>query len=185
MASLQALLQQKLMEATLRPTSLIAGPASTGTAFVRMDAYRQTFHALVNALTTYKPAMLEVKRAYNAMLDRATDSVQLHNQLQRKLAQAQRPALAQHAGGTSTCMPSDVKQVCTEDQQQLLVASAAASQAEAQARAAEAAVSDASGRLRSMQRQVQDLKQDIARMRSGMLTASSWHRPAPRKSLGT
>lgn len=169
-----------LTRAALRPVRLSAYHTPTADAFTRMDAHRQTFHALVNALTTYRPVMLRVKQAYDAMLDRATASMQLHKQLSAKLTVA-RTAISKcqtHPGSAS-------KHAAAEMEQQLLLSSAAAGQAEAQARAAEAAVSDAAGRLRSMQRQVQDLKQDIARLRMGMLASCSWRSPTARKGLGT
>ena len=153
-------------------------PTPMASAFARMDAHRQTFHALINALTTYKPAMLEVKQAYDAALDRATDSVQLHYQLTRKLASAQHPSspLDLAKAPKRSCIAG--KSAASDLESQLQQADAAAHQADSEARAAEAAVNDAGGRLCSLQRQVLDLKQSIASLRADMLGASSWQRSA-------
>ena len=64
-------------------------------AFASLDAYRQTFDAFVDAFTTYKPLLSEIKRRYDRALDGALRSERACAGLRAEVAAAERRRLAE------------------------------------------------------------------------------------------
>ena len=65
------------------------------TAYASLDAHRQTFDAFVDAFTTYKPLLSEIKRRYDRALDGALRAERACAGLRAEVAAAERRRLAE------------------------------------------------------------------------------------------
>ena len=106
-------------------------------AFASLDAYRQTFDAFVDAFTTYKPLLSEIKRRYDRALDGALRSERACAGLRAEVAAAERRRLAEVRDARAETM-TKAANVRGDALRRAAAAEAKAAAAEARAAAAEA-----------------------------------------------
>ena len=106
-------------------------------AFASLDAYRQTFDAFVDAFTTYKPLLSEIKRRYDRALDGALRSERACVGLRAEVAAAERRRLAETRDARAETM-TKAANMRGDALRRAAAAEAKAAAAEARAAAAEA-----------------------------------------------
>jgi len=106
-------------------------------AYASLDAHRQTFDAFVDAFTTYKPLLSEIKRRYDRALDGALRSERACAGLRAEVAAAERRRLAEVRDARAETM-TKAANVRGDALRRAAAAEAKAAAAEARAAAAEA-----------------------------------------------
>ena len=106
-------------------------------AYASLDAHRQTFDAFVDAFTTYKPLLSEIKRRYDRALDGALRSERACAGLRAEVAAAERRRLAEVRDARAETV-TKAANVRGDALRRAAAAEAKAAAAEARAAAAEA-----------------------------------------------
>lgn len=106
-------------------------------AYASLDAHRQTFDAFVDAFTTYKPLLSEIKRRYDRALDGALRSERACAGLRAEVAAAERRRLAEVRDARAETM-TKAANVRGDALRRAAAAEAKVAAAEARAAAAEA-----------------------------------------------
>ena len=115
----------------------------------RSAAYRQTFDAFVDAFTTYKPLLSEIKRRYDRALDGALRSERACAGLRAEVAAAERRRLAEVRDARAETM-TKAANVRGDALRRAAAAEAKAAAAEARAAAAEAETARRGARTRRL-----------------------------------
>ena len=88
LGQLESLLAEKLRLTEKLTES--SGADAEATDALRLEAYRQTFEAFINAFSTYRPLLTKVKEHYDRALDRALRSERENAALRAELAASER-----------------------------------------------------------------------------------------------